>query len=235
MRLDKFLANTAGISRTETKKLARAGRITVNGAAALSGDTRLDENSDTVAVDGSIIRWREFVYLMLNKPEGYISATYDRKLPVVTELVPPELAHFEPFPAGRLDIDTTGLLVLTNDGELAHKVISPKKRVYKTYRAYLDAPAEKADTDLFAAGMDLGDFTSLPAVLEIDSDDARSVTVKICEGKFHQVKRMCEKVGKRVVRLERTAIGRLRLDASLERGEARELTAEEVKMMMENE
>ncbi len=235
MRLDKFFTNAAGISRTEVKKLIKAGRICVNGAAAAKSDMKIDEKNDTVTLDGRVVVWREFVYLMMNKPSGYVSATFDKKLPVVTELVPQELAHFEPFPVGRLDIDTTGLLVLTNDGEFAHRVTSPKKHVYKTYRAHLDAPAEKADIDVFASGMDLGDFTAQPAVLEIDADDPKSVTVKICEGKFHQVKRMCEKVGKRVVRLERTAIGRLKLDSQLKYGQIREMTAEEIAMMTENE
>lgn len=235
MRLDKFFSNAAGISRSEIKKHIKAGRISVNGITAQKSDMKVDETADEITFDGKIVQWREFVYLMLNKPSGYVSATYDKKLPVVTELVPDVLAHFEVFPVGRLDIDTTGLLVLTNDGEFAHRVTSPKKHVYKTYRAYLDKPAEKADISVFAQGMDLGDFTAQPAVLEIDEDDAKSVTVKICEGKFHQVKRMCENVGKTVVRLERVSIGKLKLDNTLDYGQLREMTDEEKAMMLENE
>ncbi len=235
MRLDKFFANAAGISRSEIKKLVKAGRISVNGVTSVKSDMKVDEIADIITFDGERIVWREFIYLMLNKPSGYVSATYDKKLPVVTELVPPEFAHFEAFPVGRLDIDTTGLLVLTNDGDFAHRVTSPKKHVYKTYKAYLDAPAEKSDIDVFASGMDLGDFVAQPAVLIIDEDDPKSVIVKICEGKFHQVKRMCEKVGKSVVQLERLSIGRLSLDTSLERGQIREMSDEEKNMMLENE
>lgn len=235
MRLDKFFTNAEGISRNDTKKLIKSGRIQVCGITATKPDMKIDENSDEITLDGRRIIWREFVYLMMNKPSGYVSATYDKKQPYVTQLIPDELAHFDAFPVGRLDIDTTGLLVLTNDGDFAHRVTSPKKYVYKTYRAYLDKPAEPSDIDVFASGMDLGDFIAQPAVLIIDSDDPKSVTVKICEGKFHQVKRMCEKVGKTVVRLERVSIGRLHLDSALASGQIREMSEIEKSMMLENE
>ena len=235
MRLDKFISEAAGVSRTDAKKLIKAGRVCVNGVPAKKGEEKADEASDIVTLDGKQLKWREFVYLMMNKPEGVISATYDKKLPTVVGLLPDELRRFDVFPAGRLDIDTTGLLILTNDGDFAHRLTSPKKFVYKTYRAYLDAPADDDDKEAFAAGMDLGDFMAAPALLVIDTDDPRSVTVKIREGKFHQVKRMCEKVGKRVVKLERTAVGGLCMDASLGRGCVRELTNEEKELIFVSE
>lgn len=235
MRLDKFFTNAAGISRNDIKKFVKAGRVCVNGTAVPKSDIKINENTDIITLDGKQIIWREFIYLMLNKPSGYVSATFDKKQPYVTQLIPDEFAHFEPFPVGRLDIDTTGLLVLTNDGDFAHKVTSPKKNVYKTYKAYLDKPAETADINIFASGMDLGDFTAQPAILIIDENDPKSVIVKICEGKFHQVKRMCEKVGKTVVKLERLSIGGLHLDTSLESGQMREMSENEKNMMLDNE
>lgn len=231
MRLDKYIVACGAASRSEVKKLVKQGRITVDGITPKKSDDKIDENTAVVCLDGEELIYREFVYLMLNKPAGYLSATYDARQHTVIDLLPDEYMHFEPFPVGRLDIDTEGLLLLTNDGKLAHELTSPKKHVYKTYYAELDAPMEDCDIDTFKAGMKLDeDFTTLPAELII-TEDRTKVYVKICEGKFHQVKRMCAKVGKNVTYLERISMGALELDRSLERGEMRELTEDEMAMI----
>lgn len=228
MRLDKFMTSCGAATRSEVKKLVKSGRITIDGVLAKKSDEKVDENNAVICLDGEILVYREFIYLMLNKPDGYVSATYDARLPTVIDLVPEEYLHYEPFPVGRLDIDTEGLLILTNDGQLAHELTSPKKHVYKTYYAELDAPMEDKDVEIFKNGIKLDDdFTTLPAELVI-SDDRQKVQIKICEGKFHQIKRMCASVGKNVVYLERVSMGGLELDRSLERGEVRELTEAEI-------
>lgn len=167
MRLDKYISACGVASRSEVKRLIRAGAVSVNGETAKAADMKIDENSDTVCVSGKELRYRKYVYLMLNKPQGYISATEDKHYRVVTELVPEEYSHFNVFPVGRLDIDTEGLLILTNDGQLDHEITSPKKNVYKRYFAVLDSPAQPEDIEAFAAGMEFSDFTAKSAYLEI--------------------------------------------------------------------
>ena len=189
---------------------------------------KINEEKDVVSVNGKVVFYRKFIYLMLYKPEGYLSATEDDRDPVVVDLVPEDLKHFAPFPVGRLDKDTEGLPLLTNDGQFDHELMSPRKNLYKRYYAELDAPAELRDIAQFAAGMVFKDFTAKPAKLEIDPDDHKKIYVEIAEGKYHQVKRMCERIGKNVVFLKRIAIGDLKLDETLECGKVRELTAEEL-------
>lgn len=227
MRLDKFISNCGAASRSEVKKLVKNGSVTVNGTAAKKADMQVDENTDVICIKGMELSYRKYVYLMLNKPKGYISATEDKHYPVVVDLVPEEYRHFNVFPVGRLDIDTEGLLILTNDGQFDHSMTSPKKNVYKRYFAVLDKPAEKEDIEAFSAGMEFKEFRARSAVLEI-CENPNEVYIEIVEGKFHQVKRMCERVGKTVVYLKRVAIGSLKLDEGLELGEMRELTAEEL-------
>ncbi len=231
MRLDRYLSEASPWSRKEVKALVKRGLVTVNGCSAKTADMKLDEQTAEVAVDGEKILYRKFIYLMLNKPAGYLSATEDLRDPVVVELVPEHLKHFQPFPVGRLDKDTTGLLLLTNDGHFDHELMSPRKNLYKRYEAGLDAPAESADIEIFAAGMNLGDFTAKPAKLEIDPGKPAHVWIEIAEGKFHQIKRMCEQVGKNVATLKRVAIGALPLDPGLPEGQCRELTADEMKLL----
>lgn len=216
MRLDKYISESTPYSRKEIKKLIKYAYITVNGTVAEKPEAQVSEN-DEIAIDGEVIHYEKFVYFILNKPQGYISATEDRQYPVVTELVPDEYAHYAVFPVGRLDIDTEGLLILTNDGALDHAVTSPKKNVYKRYFARLDQEAEPGDIDAFAAGMTFKEFTAKPARLEI-CEDAHEVFVEIAEGKYHQVKRMFERVGKTVTYLKRVAIGGLTLPETLEPG-----------------
>lgn len=207
LRLDKYLWELG--SRSEIKKLLKTGVVTVDGAPVKDGSFQVKDGS-RVCYMGEEIIYREFIYLVMNKPQNTVSATYDKKLPVVTDLLPEEYKKFEPFPVGRLDIDTEGLLIITNDGKLSHEITSPKKQVFKKYFAVTDIPMEKSDVRLFEDGMDLGDFKTLPAKLEF-TDNPNEVYITICEGKFHQVKRMCEKCGKSVTFLKRVSIGNLRL------------------------
>lgn len=227
MRLDKFISETTEFSRRDAEYLVRKNRITINGNAAKRRDEKIDENHDVISVDGKEIRYRKFIYLMLNKPAGYLSATEDEKDPVVTDLIPAELKPFSLFPVGRLDKDTEGLLLLTNDGRFDHAMTTPKKNVFKRYYAELDRPAEAKDIPVFESGMVFRDFTAKPAVLEI-TEHPKKVFIEIAEGKFHQVKRMCEQVGKTVLYLKRVSIGPLQLDETLPSGGSRELTTEEL-------
>ena len=231
IRLDKFLSEASPYSRRESEKLIRRGAVTVNGETVSKPDAKVDEKAE-VRINRRLIIYRKYIYLMLNKPQGFLSATEDKYDPVVVDLVPEELRHFKVFPVGRLDKDTEGLLLLTNDGNFDHALMSPRKQVVKRYFAILDKPAEAADCDMFAAGMDLGDFIAKPGKLEIDPDEPTHVFVEISEGKFHQVKRMCEKAGKTVVFLKRVAIGPLTLDETLLPGDCRELTQEETNLLL---
>ena len=212
MRIDKYISGCGYASRKDVKKLIKQGLVFIDGEVCKKPEEQTDENS-IVEVDGERLIYREFVYLMLNKPQGCVSAVYDKKYPVVTEFVPEEYAHFEVYPVGRLDIDTEGLLILTNDGQFAHEMTSPKK-----------------DVEIFAGGMEFKEFTAKSAKLEI-TENPNEVYIEIAEGKFHQVKRMCERVGKTVTYLKRVAIGNLKLDKSLEKGEVRELTKDELDML----
>ena len=230
MRLDKFLSDATAHSRKELKSLIRGGKVSVDGSCVRSPEYQVSENSEVV-LKGETVRYRKFVYLMMNKPAGFISATEDGNAPVVTELLPQEYCHFDLFPAGRLDKDTEGLLILTNDGQFCHRVTAPRKKVWKRYFARLDREIEPGDEAQFASGMDLGDFVAAPGKLVATANRAE-VFVEITEGKFHQVKRMCAKVGKNVVYLKRCAIGGVSLDETLVPGGVRELSAEELELLV---
>ena len=226
IRIQKYISDAGIMSRRAAEKAIEAGEITVNGETATIG-MKVDTEKDTVAYKGKKVRLQEnHVYLMLNKPQGFLSATEDKHDPVVVDLVPEELKHFKPFPVGRLDKDTEGLLLLTNDGKFDHELMSPRKNLYKRYYAELDLPADKDDIALFAAGMVFKDFTAKPAKLEIDPDNPRRVYVEIAEGKYHQVKLMFAATENKVIYLERLAIGGLTLDPSLNRGECLRMSKE---------
>ena len=229
MRLDKFISDAAAYSRSEIRKLVRCHAVTVNGQTVSSADFQVRE-TDEVRLNRKLIRYRKYIYLMLNKPAGYLCATEDKHDPVVVDLVPEELKHFQVFPVGRLDKDTEGLLLLTNDGQFDHALMSPKRKIMKRYYAELDRPAEPEDIETFRAGMSFQDFTVQPAVLEITADP-KKVYIEIAEGKFHQVKRMCQRIGKEVIYLKRVKIGNLILDNVLGLGEMRELTASELQLL----
>ncbi|KXT79668.1 Ribosomal small subunit pseudouridine synthase A [Streptococcus oralis] len=236
MRLDKFLVACAVGSRTEVKNLLKAGRVTVNGKKEKSAKLQIDEERDEIRFDGQVLEYEEFVYYMMNKSQGVISATEDPKHRTVLDLLDDIARTKEVFPVGRLDIDTHGLLLLTNDGKLAHALLSPKRHVDKTYLAQVEGIMTQEDVEIFARGLPLKDFTCQPAKLEIVSVNSVKnqslVRVTIAEGKFHQVKRMVSYCGKEVVDLQRLTMGTLALDENLERGEWRRLTKEELEVLL---
>lgn len=226
-RLDKLLAGTGKWSRREVKALVRQGLVRVDGQLAASAEDKLDPAAAIITVAGETISLCRFTYVMLHKPAGVLTATEDRKQPTVLDLLPPELRRIGLAPVGRLDKDTEGLLLLTNDGELAHRLLSPKYHVEKRYFARVDGELSAADTEAFARGMTLGDgLECLPAGLELLPGHACIVTLR--EGKFHQVKRMLAARGAPVLYLKRLSMGPLTLDDSLAAGAYRLLRAEEI-------
>ena len=227
-RLDKILSNMGFGTRRDVKKLIKTGAVKIDGVIEKLPDRKLDPAVNILTVYDKPVVYKRFIYLMLNKPEGYISATADANLPTVLDLVPEEYLHYAPFPVGRLDIDTEGLLILTNDGQLAHNALLPKKRISKVYYAEVARAVTDDDIKLFESGMDLGDFTAMPAKIEPFSD---GYFVTICEGKFHQVKRMFEKTGNAVTYLKRVKMGGIALDTNLAAGEIKELTQEEIEKL----
>lgn len=225
MRLDRLLANLGVCSRSECRSLLRAGRIGVNGALCARPDADVPENAE-VTLDGKQLDTRRCRHLMLHKPAGILTAAEDARQKTVMDLLPPVYRALGCMPVGRLDKDTTGLLLLTTDGEMNHRLLSPKRHVDKVYLAHVDGVLDENDVKAAAAGIDLGDFVSLPAELEIVAPDVGRLTLR--EGKFHQVKRMFAALGKPVTQLHRCAFGPLRLDDTLPPGAFRELTGEEI-------
>lgn len=226
-RLDKLLAGTGKWSRREVKALVRQGLVRVDGRLAASAEDKLDPAAAIITVAGETISLCRFTYVMLHKPAGVLTATEDRKQPTVLDLLPPELRRISLAPVGRLDKDTEGLLLLTNDGELAHRLLSPKYHVEKRYFARVDGELSAADAEAFARGMTLGDgLECLPAGLEVLPDRVCIVTLR--EGKFHQVKRMLAARGAPVLYLKRLSMGPLVLEDSLAAGAYRLLRAEEI-------
>ena len=238
MRLDKYLVACAVGSRTEVKNFLKSGRVTVNDKKEKSAKLKINEETDKICFDGQKLDYEEFVYYMMNKSQGVISATEDPKHKTVLDLLDDYARAKEVFPVGRLDIDTHGLLLLTNDGKLAHALLSPKRHVDKIYLAQINGVMTDADVETFAQGVPLKDFTCQPAKLELVSIDTEKeeslVRVTIAEGKFHQVKRMVAYCGKEVVDLQRLTMGTLTLDENLKRGEWRRLTKEELEGLLES-
>lgn len=227
-RLDKLLAGTGRWSRREVKVLVKEGRVLVDGAPAAGVEQKVDPAASRIQVDRETLAVGGFTYVMLHKPQGVLSATGDARQETVLDLLSPELRRRNLFPVGRLDKDSEGLLLLTDDGELAHRLLSPKRHVDKVYRVWLDRPLGEADREAFAAGIVLADGTvCLPAGLEILAD-GREALVTLHEGKYHQIKRMCASRGAAVCRLKRLAMGALELDEALKPGMYRLLTAGEV-------
>lgn len=236
-RLDKFLVEMSVASRSTIKDMAKKGRITVNGQIVKASDTKLDESADVVAVDGQVIVFSSTEYFMLNKPAGVITATLDKKARTVLDLLD-ERTRNDLFPVGRLDKDTEGLLLITNDGDLAHRLLAPKKHVDKVYYADIRGVVTDEHVRQFASGLTLSDGTAVMpgelVVLDVDSTAKTSrIRLTIHEGKFHQVKRMFEAVGTEVTYLKRLSMGPLSLDENLLPGEYRRLTDEEINMLKE--
>ena len=231
MRLDRFLSDMGVLSRTETKRAVRSGKICVNGRPVSKSDYTVNEESDIVSYNGEHIKYQKYTYVMLNKPEGYISATDDKRKKTVLDLLSPRLAARELFPCGRLDIDTTGLLILTNDGALAHALLSPKHHADKVYRFITDRRLPDTAPDAVRAGLVLDDgYECLSAELVLDDVGCGGV-ITLREGKFHQIKRMAHTLGAEITSLERIEFGGVSLDPALSRGEYRELTEEELALL----
>ncbi|ANU12668.1 Ribosomal small subunit pseudouridine synthase A [Planococcus halocryophilus Or1] len=230
MRLDKYLSNMGYGSRKEVKVLLKSKAVEVNGEIVRDPKVHVKEHADHVSVGGEAVTYTEFIYLLMNKPQGVISATEDKYDKTVIDLLGEDEQHFEPFPVGRLDKDTEGFLLITNDGKLAHELLSPKKHVDKTYFAHVEGVVTEEDAEVFRKGVTLDDgYVTKPASLNILESAAMSkIELTITEGKFHQVKRMFESVGKHVVYLKRLSMGPLSLDPELELGEYRHLTEEEL-------
>ncbi len=234
MRLDKFIAEMGLASRSDARALIKNGRVRVNGETAVSGDLKIDTENTTIFVDGEEVKYRKFVYLMLNKPGGFVCAAEDKSEKTVMDLLDERLKRRKVFSVGRLDKDTEGLLILTDDGDYSHKVISPKSGIIKRYYAKLAGQPDQADVLKMRGGLILGDGTRcLPAELEILSEN--ECVVSVSEGKYHQVKRMMASIKKPVVYLKRLAIGALVLDETLPPGSYRELSEGEIALSLQNE
>lgn len=231
MRLDKFLSGQLAVSRADAKELIKKRLVTVNGETAKLYDMKIDPATDAVCSEGARLTYREHIYIMLNKPAGVICATRDRLSETVLELIPAEIRRKDLFPAGRLDKDTEGFVLITDDGEFAHNMLSPKKHVDKRYFAVMENPVSKEDAELFASGMTIdGGEKCLPAELEFTANP-KEVYITLREGKYHQIKRMAEAVGNKVVYLKRVSIGGLALDETLKKGECREISREEIALI----
>ncbi len=229
MRLDKFLSVTATATRSEASKAAKAGAVTVNGAVVKKCDLHIDPEVDLICFRGEPVIYRRFTYIMLNKPDGYVSATDDPREKTVLELLPENMAKLGLFPAGRLDKNTLGLLILTNDGETAHRLLSPKHHAEKRYAFRCDPPITDADAARMEGGVDIGGYITKPCRVEMHAPDAGEIV--LTEGKYHQIKRMLEAVGSKIIYLERIDFAGIPLDPSLERGEWRYLSEDEIEIL----
>ena len=231
-RLDKLIASQGKLSRSDVKKMVKSGRVTVDGAAVKSADIKVDADASVIMVDGKALNYKKHIYIMLNKPQGVISASNDKTQKTVVDLVPPELYRDGLFPAGRLDGDTVGFVLITDDGDFAHRILSPKNHIMKTYHATLKHALADEDIVKFKEGLTLGDGTKcLEAHVRMLPDKENVAEVIICEGKYHQVKRMFASLGNKVLELRRVKMGELWLDEGLDEGCCRELTAQEVELV----
>lgn len=231
-RIDKILASCGYGSRKDVKKLIKSGQVSVNGVIINDAGTLVNPSLDEIIAAGECILYEDNVYIMMNKPQDVVSSTYDDFETTVIDLLEGEYFHRKLFPVGRLDKDAEGLIFLTDDGKMAHRLLSPKNRVPKTYYVEVCGRLDESDVKAFAAGMELEDFTALPAELDIlEKNNISSAYVTIYEGKFHQIKRMMKARGKEVTYLKRLSLGPLRLDEELEPGMWRKLTKEELDLL----
>jgi len=229
MRLDKFLGACGCCSRSDAKKAIRGGHVLVNGLAVRSPDIHIDPECDEVVYCGNAVTYRKYTYILLNKPEGYVSATEDGKDKTVLDILPADMKKDKLFPCGRLDKNTLGLMLITDNGELAHRLLAPKSHVQKQYRFKSKFPMNKADAERFEGGVTLEDgYVTLPAKIELDEDGMGGI-ITLTEGKYHQIKRMLEALDNKITYLERISFGKLVLDGTLERGKWRYLNDEEIR------
>lgn len=233
MRLDKMLGNMGFGSRKDLKKLINYGAVKVDGEVVKKSSINIDPYESVIKINGEKVEYREYIYIMMNKPKNVISATYDNKHRTIIDLLDTKYLPFKPFPMGRLDIDTEGMLIITNDGKLSHEILSPKKHIPKTYYAHVKGKVNEEDVKAFKGGVILDDgYNTLPAQLNIkESGDISKVELTIYEGKFHQVKRMFQVRNKEVIYLKRISMGELKLDEGLELGKYRELAYEELDVL----
>lgn len=233
MRLDKLLSNMGFGSRKDVKQYLKNGAVRVNDEVVKKPNLHIDTENDVVTCFGEPVVYQEFIYLMMNKSQGILSATEDLKEKTVIDLLSEEHRHFKPFPVGRLDKDTEGFLLISNNGKLAHNLLAPKKNVPKTYYAHIDGVVTEADIDAFSKGVTLDDgYETKPGALKIlTSATTSEIELTITEGKFHQVKRMFEAVDKKVVYLKRLSMGPLQLDETIPLGHYRELTEDELQLL----
>lgn len=229
-RLDKVLSSFYSLSRADTKKLMKKQCVKVNGVVTKSLDIKVDPDKDDITVDGQKIVFKKHIYIMMNKPEGVISASDDKSAKTVVDLVPDELYRDGLFPAGRLDKDTTGFVLLTDDGDFAHRILSPKNHIEKTYHAVLERQLSEKDIEHFLSGVELKDGT-LCLEAKVRMLEGTTAEVIIHEGKYHQVKRMFAALGNKVIALRRVKMGNLPLDENLPEGDCREITSEELKLI----
>ena len=229
-RLDKILASQGTLSRRDVKEIIKKGRVTLNGIVVRDSAVKVDLNVDTVVIDNEKITLKKHIYIMMNKPQGVISASDSESDETVVDLVPDELFRKGLFPAGRLDKDTTGFVLITDDGDFAHKILSPKNHIFKTYLARLQHELTVSDIETLEKGITLADGTILKeAKVEIvENSETPLIKIMICEGKYHQVKRMFAATGNKVIELHRSKMGELELDSNLKPGECREITPEEL-------
>ena len=229
MRIDKFISERGIATRREAAIVAKRGGILIDGVPVRDTSVHIDPEKQKVSYQGRVLDYRKFTYIMLNKPDGYVSATEDSKLPVVTELLPIEERRMELFPVGRLDRDTVGLIMLTNDGQLAHRLLSPKRHVDKVYRFRCAEPLCPEAEKVFSEGLTLGDGYECKSALLVADTDRLGGYITLREGKYHQIKRMLGAISNRITYLERVSFGGISLDGGLARGEWRYLTDSEVK------
>lgn len=227
MRVDKFLSEMGKASRTESAKLAKSGKITVNGVIIKKADIHIDPYKDEVKLLGQVVSYKKYTYIMMNKPEGYVSATEDGREKTVLDLLNDEERKKDLFPCGRLDKNTLGLIILTNDGESAHKLLSPKKHVSKSYRFKSKLPLTDDDVDSLEKGVDIGGYLTKPCEIQLDESRTEGI-ITITEGKYHQIKRMIAAVGSKITYLERIRFADIPLDENLARGEWRYLSDKEI-------
>ena len=225
-RIDKVISNQIGYSRKEIKEMIRGKRVCLNGVVVLKSDVKVDVAKDEIRIDGVLCEYKKYLYLMLNKPKGYISATEDRSMPTVLDLVPDDYQHRNLFPAGRLDKDTTGLMIITDDGEFAHNILSPKKHVKKEYIVTIDIPITEDMVKGFNEGIKLNDGECKSSKLEVLEEYVGKVT--LVEGRYHQIKRMFGCYGAKVLELKRICMGNFYLPDDLDLGECREFTSLEL-------
>lgn len=233
MRLDRFLGVTGCCSRTDAKKIIRSGGVAVNGRAVRNPEEKIFPETDEIFFAGKRIQYRKYTYIMLNKPEGYVSATEDGREKTVLDLLPDDMNKSKLFPCGRLDKNTLGLMLITDNGELSHRLLAPASHVSKSYGFRSKKEVSETEVEMFENGLTLEDgYVTKPARIEL-YDDRMSGTVYLIEGKYHQIKRMFEAMDNKIVYLERLTFGPLTLDTELERGQWRYLTDEEIRLLIE--